>query len=284
MIHGNSTDPVLIKKISLRVWTLRDEVEAVIKSRYKDVENPPSIDDLLVEYKTTGSFGDAGGGDDGEGGVKDASELDDSGEDEMAMAIAQAEAEEAAKAAGEEAPEAEGETSEGEEISEDGTIAEGDIEEASSEAKVLKLVTSPEELDGKTIVKQRLPEIPDDKVASGRAILSEIYMDQMYFFSQKEYLVGQSIVLEFLVPKKFLMNASVVFCRTYNMKSRIISKNNLPFRVGIKFSYLKEGERTILRNFVQSIEPDVEVVQVEEKKSEDSGGGDEFDIFDDLDD
>ncbi len=282
MIHGNSTDPVLIKKISLRVWTLRDEVEAVIKSRYKDVENPPSLDDLLVEYKTTGSFGDTDGDD--ASGVKDASELDDSGEDEMAMAIAQAEAEEAAKAAGEEAPDAEGETSEGEETSEDATIAEGEAEEGDSEAKVLKLVTSPEEVDGKTIVKQRLPEIPDDKVASGRAILSEIYMDQMYFFSQKEYLVGQSIVLEFLVPKKFLMNANVVFCRTYNMKSRIISKNNLPFRVGIKFSYLKEGERTILRNFVQSIEPDVEIVKVEEKKSEDSGGGDEFDIFDDLDD
>lgn len=262
VIHGNSTDPVLIKKISLRVWTLRDEVEAVITSRYKDAENPPSIDDLTQEYKSKGSFDSNEGG---EEGVKDASELDDFGEDEMAKAMAET------------APE-EGESSE--DTAEEGS-AEGD--QAEGEEKVLKLITTPEELDGKVIVKQRLPEIPDDKMASGRAILSEIYMDQMYFFSSHEYLVGQSIVLEFLVPKKFIMNADVVFCRTYNMKSRIISKNRLPYRVGIKFTYLKDGERTVLRNFVQSIEPTVEAAPVEEKKSDD-GGGDEFDIFDDLDD
>lgn len=261
VIHGNSTDPVLIKKISLRVWTLRDEVEAVIKSRYKDAENPPSLEDLTQEYKSKGDFGDST---EGEDGVKDASELDDFGEDEMAKAMAEAGAEDSA------------EESESSEDSDAEATEEG-------ENKVMTLVTSPEEVDGKVIVKQRLPEIPADKMASGRAILSEIYMDQMYFFSSQEYLVGQSIVLEFMVPKKFIMNADVVFCRTYNMKSRIISKNRLPFRVGIKFTYLKEGERTVLRNFVQSIEPTIEVVQVEEKKSDD-GGGDEFDIFDDLDD
>jgi len=264
MIHGNSTDPVLIKKISLKVWTLRDEVEAVIKERYKDSENPPSIDDLLLEYKTKGTIDGEEAESDGED-VKDASELDDFGEDEMAKAMAGGD---------EEAP--------------DGEEASGEEEntEGESENKVLKLVTTPEEVDGKVVIKQRLPEVPDDKTAAGRAILSEIYMDQMYFFSSEEYLVGQSIVLEFLVPKKFIMNADVVFCRTYNMKSRIISKNRLPFRVGIKFTYLKEGERTILRNFVQSIEPTVEVVQVEEKKADAGGGGgdDEFDIFDDLDD
>lgn len=275
MIHGNSTDPVLIKKIALRVWTLRDELEAVIKSRYKDAENPPTIDDLILEYKTSGTIG----GEESSGEVKSAEELDDFGEDEMAKALAAAEAEESGEA---------GEDKEGgEEGSEEGNKeAEGENAEAadSEGSKTLKLVTTPEEVDGKFIIKQRLPEIPDDKTASGRAILSEIYMDQMYFFSSHEYLVGQSIVLEFLVPKKFIMNADVVFCRTYNMKSRIISKNRLPYRVGIKFTYLKEGERTILRNFVQSIEPTIEVVEVQEKKSEGGGGDDEFDIFDDLDD
>ena len=30
MIHNNSADPVLIKKIHLQIWFLRDEIESVI--------------------------------------------------------------------------------------------------------------------------------------------------------------------------------------------------------------------------------------------------------------
>ncbi|MEE3078645.1 MAG: hypothetical protein VX341_04850, partial [Bdellovibrionota bacterium] len=116
---------------------------------------------------------------------------------------------------------------------------------------------------------------------SGRAILSEIYMNEMYFFSNEQFLEGQSIVIDFLVPRRFLMNAVVRYCRTYNMKSRIISKNKHPYRVCVQFSYLKPGERTILRNFVESIEPAIEEIAVPEKKEEESGG-DDFDIFDDL--
>lgn len=275
MIYGNSTDPVLIKKISLKIWTLRDEIEAVISSRYKDSENKPNINDLIEEYKAKGSLAilEDGAGDDGE--IKDAAELDDFGEDEMAKALAEAEAQEAAEANGEGEEEADSNSEENGEESEENQEEQAD--------NILRLETAPEEKNGRLVIKQRTPMIPDNKVSHGRAILAEIYMDQMYFFSDTEFLVGQSIVLEFLVPKKFIMNATVAFCRTYNMKSRIISKNRLPFRVGINFSYLKDGERTVLRNFVKSIEPDVEEVAAKEEKKEESGG-DEFDIFDDLDD
>ena len=111
--------------------------------------------------------------------------------------------------------------------------------------------------------------------------LAEIYMNEMFFFSNQSFLEGQSIVVDFLVPKRFLMNAVVTYCRPYNMKSRIISKNNHPYRIGIQFSFLKPGERTILRQFVSSIEPDVEEATQEVPKQDD-GGTDDFDIFDDL--
>src|SRR5690606_32544093 len=56
MIYHNSTDPVLIKKIPLRIWTLRDELEAVIQQRLESgeytAENKPSLDDLIEEYRT----------------------------------------------------------------------------------------------------------------------------------------------------------------------------------------------------------------------------------------
>ncbi len=282
MIHGASTDPVLVKKISLKIWTLRDEIEAVINARYKDPSNRPPLEDLIKEYKETG---DIAGKDGNEEGLKDVSQLDDFGEDEMAKAIAEAEAEEAAKEEEEEeapAEEAGDDTQSQDDI--DALIASGG--ELPAEEEIPKEVTTevdPEQKDGKTLVKQRRPIIPEEKMFSGRAILSEIYMNEMFLFSNQSFLEGQSIVIDFLVPKRFLMNAVVTYCRPFNMKSRIISKNRHPFRVGIRFSYLKPGERTILRNFVQSIEPDVEEVVQTAATGGDEGGGDDFDIFDDLD-
>ncbi|EQC46511.1 hypothetical protein [Bacteriovorax sp. Seq25_V] len=289
MIYGNSSDPVLIKKISLRIWTLRDELEAVIKERISEGQERPPLEDLMKEYKSKGSISSLH--QDDSAGVKDASELDDFGEDEMARAIAEAEA----------AEKGEAETSEEETPSEEANQEESDADAmaremlgdqaATQEAEalpdnVVALEVGLESNEGRNVVKQRIPSIPEEKISVGKAILSEIYMDQMYFFSSKPFLTGQSIVLDFLVPRRFVMNADVTFCRTYNMKSRIISKNRLSYRVGIKFTYLKEGERTILREFTRSIEPDVETVVAakEETKEEKSSGGDDFDIFDDLDD
>ena len=142
MIYGNSTDPVLIKKIELKIWTLRDELEAVIATRYSDATNPPTIDDLVVEYNAKGEIALA---DEGEG-VKDASELDDFGEDEMAKAIAQAEAEEA----GEE----ESTDSEDSEDAQAQAAAAAMLAEAQEPQpdNVVKLETASVEEDGKVIV------------------------------------------------------------------------------------------------------------------------------------
>jgi hypothetical protein len=273
------------------------------------------IEDLIEEYRSKGI---AESDSEEDGGVKDASELDDFGEDEMAAAIAAAEAGEdngggaqdqaaidamleGGAEAGDENQSQEaidamlaggGETQDQAAIDAmlegGGEVQDQAAIDAMLAGETLKseALTKPEEIDGKLLLKQRLPTLPKEKLFQGRAILSEIYMDHMYFFSGVEFLEGQSIVLEFRVPKKFIMNAQVVFCRSYNMKSRVISKNRLPFRVGVKFTYLKDGERTILRQFVQSIEPDLDAIAAAAPVPVASGGGssnddDDFD-FDDL--
>ncbi len=282
MIHGGSADPVFVKKISLKVWRLRDEIETVVKERFSDPNNIPPLKDLIREYQETGTIlGDSAAD---EAGVKDASELDDFGEDEMAKAIAAAEAGEDNEEEEAEADDAAQSQDAIDALMESGGEIEESVEETVEIPEVeKKLEIAPEEFEGKMLLKQRRPRMSDDKTHSGRAILSEIYMNEMYFFSNEQFLEGQSIVIDFLVPRRFLMNAVVRYCRSYNMKSRIISKNKHPFRVCVQFSYLKPGERTILRNFVESIEPEVEEIAVPEKKeASDDGGGDDFDIFDDL--
>ncbi|PIK13738.1 MAG: hypothetical protein CES88_16235 [Halobacteriovorax sp. JY17] len=240
MIYNNSTDPVFIKKISLKIWSLKDEVKAVIQEKMKNSqEDHLTIDELRKEYcsKKEQSAEIIP--------IKSDEELD-TGEDEMAAALAAAESE-----------------SESEEPSEE--IQEAPLEEKIGEYQII----------------QRSPSLNEEDISSGKTILAEVGMDRIYFFSSKPFLNGQSIVIEFVIPKRFVVNANIVFCREYNMKSRIISKNRLPYRIGAEFSFLKEGERTLLRQFIHSIEPEVkEAPVIETKVKEDE---EDFDEFDDLD-
>ena len=104
----------------------------------------------------------------------------------------------------------------------------------------------------------------------------------MFFFSNKAFTEGQSIVIQFCIPKTFIINADVIYCRPFNIKSRIISQNNYTHRMLVKFNFLKEGERALLRQFIQSIEPDVsKVVKKAAATEEDADEGD-FNELDDL--
>lgn len=241
MIYHNSNDPVLIKKIPLSVWTLRDELEAVIKARIESGEytkdSIPSIEDLIAEYRVK----------------KPLVKFDESSE-KAKLKLVEGEV----PAEGEEAGEVE--------------VQPETKEEVKDEPKAQVEIT------------QRRPKLTEDKLFSGTLILSELEMDHLYFFTNKQFTVGQSIVLEFLIPKKFSINVDVAYCRAFNLKSRIISSQNYRFRVAAKFTFLKEGERTLLRQFIKSVEPEFQKQappKITKGKQEEADDG--FGDLDDLD-
>ena len=249
MIYNNSTDPVYIKKISLKVWTLKDEIKAVIRDRIKNSDNENlTIDDLMSEYRNKD--------DQGAEVIQLVPKGDlDMGEDEMASAMS------------EEAPAEENEAAAAAAAMLDGQTSE---ESSTTDGDEIKII-------------QRSPTFDLGEISNGRTILAEIGMDKIYFFSSKEFLTGESIVIEFVIPKRFVLNANIVFCREFNMKSRIISKNKLPFRIGADFSFLKEGERTLLRQFIQSIEPFIPEAPIKAEISTSNNEDEDFDELDDLD-
>lgn len=225
-IYNSSKDAVLIKKIGLRIWSLRDEVKATVKSdlsRNKISVDNPNLTSIIEEY-TTGKIVTDEVGTEKEvslGGLENPAPAEPPpGVDPDEFAMAQA------IAGNNPAPEA---------------------------APTPAAVPVPLELNGKKQILQRIPELEPDEIAIGRAMLSEINMERMFFFCEKKFMEGQAIVIEFLVPKRFVLNAEVLYCIEFNMKSRIISKNKLPYRTIVKFTFLKEGERSLLREFVQSI-------------------------------
>ncbi len=272
MIHGNSNDPVLIKKISLRIWTLRDEIHAVVKRQLLDDEAVTDISEIINEYDSRSRVQPAVASTEPaqtNEKVKDEDELDDS-EDAMAAALAETGSNEEAAIAEEDDLD----------DSEDAMAAAlaGDDSDEKSESNDESDQTS----EKNTTIVQRHPSLDEDQVFAAKTVLAEIGMDRMFFFCSENFTEGQSIVIEFLVPKKFVINAEVVYCRLFNMKSRIISKIKLPYRVAVDFNFLKEGERTLLRQFLKTVEPEIQEQVQNSAGKQDDEDEDEFSELDDL--
>ncbi len=260
MIHNSSSDPVLIKKISLKVWSLRDEIEARIQEKMDAGTIVPesleaSLTDLREQYtqkkKTDNVIGVIGN-----------EPLPAEEDDEMAQAMAEA--------------------MNGEEVEEIAASAEDGAEVSEVPADEMSNVISIKSATSEIEVRTAPPPLDESKMSKGKTVLSEISMEKMFFFSNRAFTEGQSIVIQFCIPKTFIVNADVLYCRPFNIKSRIISQNNYTHRMLIKFNFLKEGERALLRQFIQSIEPDVpKQIKKVENDSED-GGDSGFDELDDL--
>lgn len=266
MIHNSSSDPVLIKKISLKIWSLRDEIESRIQEKVDAGEMV--LEERIMELR--GEYTKKSLVPDNVIQLKSAEDLPSDDEDEMAKAMAAAmesDGEDSAAVTPGDGEEPVAEDAENNVVSLNGDAAPAAA--ATQDAKVITIGIEP-------------PNLSEDKISKGKTILSEIGMEKMFFFSNKAFTEGQSIVIQFCIPKTFIVNADVIYCRPFNIKSRIISQNNYTHRMLIRFNFLKEGERALLRQFIQSIEPDItKVVKKAPTSEEDSGDGD-FGELDDL--
>lgn len=246
-LHGHSREPLFVKKISLRIWSLQDEIEAIIVEKLKndpEIAKNKLIEELTQEYSTN-----------------------------VIPLIQDTEAIEEKKA---EEP-TEGETE------------EAKAEESANEEEKESQDTISDDI---TKVSQRTPLIIEDKLAYGTTIISEITMNDMYLFCTNKFILGSAVVIEFLVPKLFSVSGVIAHCREVNMKTRVISNKKMLYRIGVKFNFIKEGERSLLREFLQSIEsttskstskvavsaPVEEVEEEEEDLTEDSDELDDLDL------
>lgn len=110
------------------------------------------------------------------------------------------------------------------------------------------------EPEGNLLVIQRnRPPLKRSQIADGSLALMDLHASGLSCFSTQEYLGGQTIVVEFIVPRPFFITGEVLECRQYNRKSKVISKSPLIYRLHAKWTYRMPGERTILKRFLNSI-------------------------------
>jgi len=165
VIHGSSKDPVLVKKIYLKIWTLRSEVDHVVQ-KLKESNDPESVQTLKNEYKYKGPLPKEAGLTLISGGAE---KLD--AEAEMAAAMKPEEKEDQA-------------TSEEKEDS--------SAKESNDSEKPLKMAK---------VIQRSSDSMPEASIHHGTCVLSEVSMNTIDLFTSQKFMVGQSIVIEFQVPK-----------------------------------------------------------------------------------
>ncbi|MBY0515533.1 MAG: hypothetical protein K2P81_01400 [Bacteriovoracaceae bacterium] len=263
-IFNKSQHPVAVKRIPVRVWSLRDEIEAALARRIKECEVaglPLYIDDIKLFYGMQTDKPLTG---------QPQLQLVESDApvenvDQMMEAIAETATppeevpQEAAPteekpseqpveaAAPTEAPALDGEAKSEDAVKAADEMIAAQTSEEKKEAPAVKATLAP-----------YTRQAPDsDKISYGFVLLSDVNMDWMLAFSKEPYIPGQSIVAEFLIPRSFKMSAEIMMCSNYSMRSRIISQNKTDFRLQCRFTYALQGERTNLRDFLTSIEPEI---------------------------
>lgn len=290
MIYNKSAHPVEIKKISIRLWTLRDEIEAAIGRRMKECEAagvPLYIDDIKRFYNLNPEAPLTQQGNVLQMPSKGPDASGDEGINSLMESIAEDAAPAEAEAApAEEAPAPEAAPVEGGEAQAAAPVEGGDAAapaaDASKTFNEAEEIIAEQKLQGMDLKKpnpildrpyQRQP--PDlDKISYGFCFLSDINMEHLLTFTKDKYLQGQNVIVEFLIPQNFSMTAQIVYCHHYARTSKIISSTKPDYRVQCKFSYQRSGERDTLRNFLKSIEPMIPTVAKKPKKEaeEDSLG------------
>ncbi len=265
MIYNKSGHPVEVKKISIRIWSLRDEIEAALERRMKECEAagvPLFVEDIKKFYN-----------------LNMAAPLTDSSNviplrgqpssDDLNSLMASLKEDE-------KVPEAE-ETQSTEEVL--AGLASGETApKAFNEAEEIIAEQNLQGIDTKKpnpiLERPYQRQAPDlEKISYGFTFLSDIHMDSFLSFTQGKFLQGQSVVVEFLIPQNFMMTADVTYCHYYALRSRIISSTKPDYRVQCKFNYALKGERENLRNFLKSIEPTIIEKKKTKKEAEDESLG-----------
>lgn len=279
-IIGNSNHPVTVKKISLEIWTLKDELKAIVRTKLSKIKKKGKgkidLKDILQIYE---------GEKKEETVTEEVSEQPEVATDSAGNPLDEAALEMAAALAGdddqtEEATEevkAEEATEEKkEEIKTEEVAAEKETEEKKEEITEKK--EEDEEEEHNTSPFRQRPEIPPENIVNGVLFLADINMDDILFFSKKSFVPGQSIAIKLLIPNEFIIGAEVITCEHHNTRSRIISDSRPPYRIRSKLVLPTTGERTLLRNFLKSIEPE------KPKSASKKAAAPKADDFDDLDD
>lgn len=301
-ILNKSNHPVEVKRIDLKIWRLRDEIESAIERRMVETHckniDEVNIDDIKEFYLNILNDNQNSNSDKPSNGEEQNENLDSSGNplDDDALAMMEALGDPGEKAqeeneSNENASEEKSNENKEQEVdqesarpAEQSSELDGADDAAAAMAAAMLAdqgmptiqseISNTDSTRPKKIFVRQAPH--EKKIVKGFVLLSDIQMDQIMLFSKSSFVFGQDIVIEFLVTKPFTQNAEVKAATNISRNSKIISSVKPDFRIQCVFTFKFPGERSNLRTFLSSIEPAIPA-SPKKLKRPDSEDDDDFD-------
>lgn len=264
-VLNKSNHPVVVKKIPIKVWALRQEIEAAIKQKIEENNgNTENIDISDIQNFYTMEYEPEAESD------EESKEDGDDSADEMLKAMQEA---------GDDA----GDSEESSEDNNEETTDEEKSSESDEEAQKLadEVLDSKDGDHDEARANEFKRVFPDENINNGFMFLSDLNMQEALVFTRETYTTGSNIVIELGVTRPFTLCAEVISSFSVNRNSRVISEQKPNFRLQTKLQFKFPGERTNLRDFLKSVEPPVPPPPSKLKKPAGDNEDDE-DEFDDL--
>ena len=235
---NKSNHPVEVKKVKVRIWTLRSEIESAITEKLQESESQDlstlDIQDIQTFYHNHVP-------------AKIESEIaeEESASDDTNVAKL--------------TDEVLSENSESSEPSEDSENNDDTKEEAASKKEFVRPIPN------------------DDLVFHGELLLSDLHMDKVTLFTNRKFTQGQNLIIQFMITSPFVISGEVKHVVNFARNSKIIKETKLDHRLHIGCSLLFPNERTKLREFLLSIEPTIPATPKKHKAKSESDEEDDFD-------
>lgn len=137
--------------------------------------------------------------------------------------------------------------------------------ESESETETDSSASNTEENEGY----QNIYRPDQDKIYLGKSLLSDIHMDSIVFFSEKEYTPGQTLTLEIINAKPFCLHLKVDNVMNFSRNSKVITPHKMGYRVLGTFLFPFEDQKTNLRQFLEKIEPEILGIEREKQREKD---------------
>ncbi len=220
MIIGRSKDPVNLKKIPVRIWSLKHEI-AVTLAYYK-ANHPEEYEQVKVFYETKHTHNEEPIIDEGDTSPTDSPESNEKSEEVAEEANASAE-----------------------ESGDENNVVDINTGQPSIQMSQEECVAM------RSKIKRVIPD--KDQLAHGHLFLFDVTMNHVLFFTDKQFKPGQTVVVEFNIDRGFTLIAEVDYVKHVGIKSRIITEYPPHYRLRCFWTLDNPGDRSLLRKFLSSL-------------------------------
>ena len=91
------------------------------------------------------------------------------------------------------------------------------------------------------------------QVVEGRVFLNDLSPKGVGCFVPVSFEKGDSVSVVIDEPKHLFVKGQILWCKPYNLESKVLSNEHFPFRIGIKFQFDSDKEAEAIQTYCSEL-------------------------------